>query len=901
MTPSPELPKIVSTLTPEEKELFNIDLIDDWREKQRVELYELRNKAITDGKSLEDTEYITTFGDSIDDSLAMFLEEKGITSDTPNYEEIKRLYRESSIDKIRDDEWFVSAKNRGSGTDESGRDKVITLLRTRNRVDSPVDTTDLPTDPTEREALRGKLDELARKKQEAYVSMINAPLFRRGKRKEAQVAYDAAEAEYIKALKEQYRHDLESMPVDLDEAGEKAHIETMVNQRSNAENLAQHQLLIQKGGKKAEWLEKYAGMSTAKKIGIGVGLGAAGAAAGFVAGVVGAAPAAVLAGLKMYGVSRSYFLGKAQIYKKPADDAVAFTYDASKSDAAEAQAAEFTRTYYRERIESAEKTKKRALKIGLGAAALTGAAGAAGAWAHSSLSAARHVGANDGHWQAGYIQHINMPGGGEAATSTNGAAPSLWDVTHGDKGSGNALTQNQGMFAAGKQNGVSLINPHPHEGVLPSSGLRGYEGAGISGGGSVTPEVTPLTTDVGGQLPGAGSVAETASQHAPTGKDYLAYAAEHQGANYVSRGEGMYHTFSELGIKSDDHEKLLKLVGPKLEKSGFLYRDEHLGGWGISEPGKTPDRVLKTILKTAQEHHMVDITDHVHEAGEVGTGNFATVVDVDKGEGILQSLKDAGLENPTLDDVHNIQDELIKLGDAYKAPELGGAGLYYSDGTMSKEGAQVIWDYVHGHDHAPVVAHDDISYSATEQHYVGNGQAAPVVTEVDPNAISHDANAQVYVGEGKTAPLYSAPNAEQVYVGQGRTSVLLNDADTLHQSGSGNALVDPSTLKGIDDMRIDSRNLINFDQANAKMHDLSNLVDAHKIETINTNPDFQQALKYIHEDVGSLKYPGTDTNILYLNRAGNWQMNEIPTRSYVPARFTNTLIAYEQRLYDLAA
>lgn len=76
-------------------------------------------------------------------------------------------------------------------------------------------------------------------------------------------------------------------------------------------------------------------------------------------------------------------------------------------------------------------------------------------------------------------------------------------------------------------------------------------------------------------------------------------------ARHISKGEGWYQTFKELGVKSKDRATLLAKVGPKLQQMGIAYKDPSIGGYGISHSGTMPKKALVYINSVARELGMV--------------------------------------------------------------------------------------------------------------------------------------------------------------------------------------------------------------------------------------------------------------------------------------------------------
>ncbi|MEO5691052.1 MAG: hypothetical protein ABIQ64_02600 [Candidatus Saccharimonadales bacterium] len=626
---SPETNPTHRRFTAEERQVLSIETIEEWREHQRKAIYKERLKAAAEGRGLADTSYIDEFAAKNDTHLDEFLASKGIDSDHPGYADVRDTLKQSSIDSINDHEWYSSAMSRGAGEDsESDRDKFDSSLRMKlaeNEVDDADNKNDL--DVAEKDITPEKFNELARKKQEAHAALIQTPHFKFARRKKAQAAYDKASEDYDNALHVVLSRDINGV-IRKDDNSHETEINSIINSRLNGQNKDQHGVLIETGGKRAQLLEKYSTFSTKKKIAYGLGLGAAGAAAGFVVGAAGAGAAAVIAGLRMYGVSRSVFLGKADIYKEPSDNALQFRYDSNSSETAAMQAVEYARRHDILVIEQAEKTKKRALKIGIGAAALTGAAGALGAWAHSALDAAEHVNANDGHWRAGYLEHI---GSSDVDANLDPKIDGPNDLTLDDAPPGWSEDHLDRMNDAAKE------------------------------------------------------MADKEQAHTDAVEKYI---NNHAAGNIVTKGEGWNHTFKEFGVTGSKQDDLLREIGPELEKMGEAYRTED-GFWGISHPGELSDKASKLIVETADQHNW--LSGNVSVVSELAP---EAVQHVQPGEGILHTLHDAGVENPTLSDVASIQDQLVTDGAAYTNGPDGYAGLNLpSDGHMNANGVGTVMDY----------------------------------------------------------------------------------------------------------------------------------------------------------------------------------------------------------------
>jgi hypothetical protein len=600
------------------------------RKKQHPAL-NWRLQTLGHGETLSDDDEHTLIENIIDEHL----EASGVAPDDPAYNAQKALLQETAVDSIYETNWY-NAQTVDGETTPARREEIFQRLEEDYKPEAATD----PEDESEPEAEVSSehLKLLAQKKHALYAQLINVPIFAGKRRKEAQERYDQAEKEYHDALRQDVKR--ETAAANLPEDQQAEYVRTLYNQRFNADNAAQHAALIEKGGIRARALEKYSEFSTKKKIAYGLGLGALGAGAGFALGAAGASAAAIAAGIKIYGVSRTYYLGKAKIYQKPSDTAMEFTVaDGGDRDIHE-QAAAYAHEYNRTVIEQAEKTKKRALKFGLGAAALTGAAGAAGAWAHSGM---------DGHWKAGYLEHI------------------------GD----------QKVSAAADVKGSSL--------------------------GDIPPGL--LDDHISRMQDAARQIAEQAQAHEHAVGSYV---ESHAAGVDVTKGEGWYNTFKEFGVSGGNRDDLLKEIGPQLEKMGEAYRTED-GLWGISHPGELSDDASRLIVDTANEHGWLHGGIDAAPTAEAVPN---AVQEIKPGEGILQTLKDAGVENPTLHDVSAVQDQLVTDGAAYANGPGGYAGLNLNGGNMNQAGINTVMDYA---DNKQL---DGSTLTNTPNHIVGTGADA---------------------------------------------------------------------------------------------------------------------------------------------------------------------------------
>lgn len=72
-------------------------------------------------------------------------------------------------------------------------------------------------------------------------------------------------------------------------------------------------------------------------------------------------------------------------------------------------------------------------------------------------------------------------------------------------------------------------------------------------------------------------------------------------AQHVTRGEGFYSTFQQMGIPKEHWADTLNAAGPKLQKLGEAYYDNGAKEWRISEPGNLSRGALRVIAASARK------------------------------------------------------------------------------------------------------------------------------------------------------------------------------------------------------------------------------------------------------------------------------------------------------------
>lgn len=114
-----------AAISDEVKNNYSVQGIEAWRQSEMNRLSGL-TAAHLHAENPFDGEDVRVFKDNIENELDEFLAEKRITADSPDYEAIRQLYRDASIDKYSEDEWGNSPASGGNDPDDaqSQREKV---------------------------------------------------------------------------------------------------------------------------------------------------------------------------------------------------------------------------------------------------------------------------------------------------------------------------------------------------------------------------------------------------------------------------------------------------------------------------------------------------------------------------------------------------------------------------------------------------------------------------------------------------------------------------------------------------------------------------------------------------------------------------------------------------------
>ncbi|MCB9819850.1 hypothetical protein H6796_00870 [Candidatus Nomurabacteria bacterium] len=272
-------PSTPDQLTTEERSLFDISKVKEWRTRQ----YGILNGLRANSTSVLDTQYVEDFTNSIDSTLDDFLESQGIDVASVNYNEVRELYRGASIDRINENEWGNSPASRGVDSSDRKSGSDVFAERIADRLGS----------------LQGGLDDRRRAERDAEFGALEAEVVEARELLAVQAAkrqgrlftldrsnYDELRSDYfskVQALGE--RHLIEHADYTEEDKNLIA-LTILFDEQEKLRELTREKLAGTKVGKFVGWMNKGGKLSRAGK-GVLLGIGA-GVAGSFLAGAVGA-------------------------------------------------------------------------------------------------------------------------------------------------------------------------------------------------------------------------------------------------------------------------------------------------------------------------------------------------------------------------------------------------------------------------------------------------------------------------------------------------------------------------------------------------------------------------------------------------------------------------------------
>ncbi|HEY0965608.1 MAG TPA: hypothetical protein VGE13_03960 [Candidatus Saccharimonadales bacterium] len=545
-------PNTTVELSPEERSVFSLAKINEWRAQEYAALANLYDSSTASASFAHldrnnVPEYVRQFNESVDGLLDAFLVENGIDTSSPNYAEVRQLFYEARIgtgdgDGISGVEWDIAPASRGGDPGDTKSQSDIFRERIEQRIGVDTNT---PSDPDMDP--RGELNDdiLA----EAYLENTR---FDVGKTREAWAtasakrqgrAFSMKKDKNRDTLKDKYHKSVQKLGImeledqisDNDSDAEKnakviawlfdeqAKLRELTTEKLQGTKVGRFVNFMNKGSRKARFM---------KAVGLGVVAGVGGSllagAAGAAAIAVGAAGASrFVRGYVRGDGHRGMMTAQEEFGDNPVELENVQPHDTTEHlfDAAAEQ--------YNEAFENdtklEQKKRKKALIAGVGAVALGTGIG----WA---------------------VSHVGVLGDAKDA---------IHDKFFGDKllDKDNDYTPNNGP--GNETDGGS--EPKPWAG-------RDADGDGILNGQDLVPHDSDIAFDVSD--------------------------ISHE-ARWVEPGEGWYQTFQDLGIPQDHWSDVLQDAGPKLQEQGWAYKMDD-GTWGISHPGSLSNESLRIIAKAAK-------------------------------------------------------------------------------------------------------------------------------------------------------------------------------------------------------------------------------------------------------------------------------------------------------------
>ncbi len=555
----------------EARNLYSVDAINEWRSNESLRLGWLRMESFE--SAANDDQYVTTFKDAIDQKLDEFLATKGITPDDAEYDALRQLYRDSSIDRFSENEWGNSPASRGVDANDTQSQSEKTRELIRQWHDAQVDDTEV-ADDDER-----TIDTIRTELNEARELWSGMQAKRQGRLWDRRIkGYNATKERYESLRDELGSRTLESTINDdtLNDVEKNAAVIAYIFDEQNAlrsltkekvENTRVSKFVEKFGG----WLNRGGGWTRfGKAAAVGMGAGIVGAGAGLLFGAAGmgaaVAGAGVLATKGALRFTKAYAKSDARQGRgmNNLDDSEKDTWarelatqggDTVVEKAGNLSGEKFEVDTKREQGKRQKTMTTAVLGLTLGAGLATG------------------IGfALDGFGVSGTVRDSLIdrqspvePGDGDAGQETPGV--------HTQEEIDEQIKEAEDRVRDEYDDKINEL-----EGKIDE--LEGELEDEIENPSNDNGDISDIPGDNG---------------------DYTDYILDHMDALNVASGEGWFQTFSELGISVEDHRELLAEVGPRLAEMNVAYADASIGGYGIAHPGDMPIEALQYILEVANE------------------------------------------------------------------------------------------------------------------------------------------------------------------------------------------------------------------------------------------------------------------------------------------------------------
>ena len=359
------MPEATTSPEPTKQRLSELTLanIEELRARQLEVFRHADRERLSHGSG--ETDQTTIDYDEIIDA---YLDDLHLSEDNPDRAEIRRIFRDYSIDNVRVDEWHAGPYK----TDDAGNPTLDLEEGGISRFNNLVADYDKEAPENPEEVETGEvLADKAKAKHEAFVNLItkmkafSEDKDARNQYKEALAAYKEELIQLAKTILEQDGGSHETLAQKMQE---------IAQQDADEEQ----RIFMEQGNKLTRWVKKqakkYADLSGGKRLAVGAGLALPLVAAGAITGVsLAAAGVAGAAGLGAWRASRGYLSGLSGLYSEKMRRIGKFEYSNGNSiddSMAVDQMVDRVEESSDSRVVEAKKVRRRAVKMSMGAVAV---------------------------------------------------------------------------------------------------------------------------------------------------------------------------------------------------------------------------------------------------------------------------------------------------------------------------------------------------------------------------------------------------------------------------------------------------------------------------------------------------------------------------------------------------
>lgn len=537
----------IEALSDDERALYSIDALEQWRSHQMDDWIEHLTGELEAGK--EYSEIVREYDALADKRLDTYLGGHGLVADdAPNYREVASLFRDASIEAIRNDDWYVSSEAPDGTRQLSPRDVFMKRIEVRLELDADdtEDDEDSPEGERTLDVIKAELDA-------AKVCLSKMDAKRWGRVKDRRIrGYLAARDEY-NTLKVEYGQKLLQDEIEQLSTPEEKNLRVLkylLEQDNELGDLTRAELNSTRIGKFVRWMNKGGRVArVAKGVLLGAPAGAIGVASLFIPGVnvlmggaiAGTVAAGVAAGSRFargYAMHANYDGEKHRV--DTSDEALqdtAASVSGATTEESFAQGRQISEQKHEEIVKQEHRDRLKSLSLGLGSVALGAVATYGGGWAVSKLPSS---------WAPSWswldkVRHVYDRSGGDVKKPNRNILDMFDDAR-------------EKMGGRGGSGVISDVPSTVHDGAMPSGVDRIVE----------------------------------------------AFSGD---ATLIEYGEGGWNTLSEMGVDSAHYEAVWEAVGQRLTDSGhgdLVYRMPD-GQWGWSRPGVLDGEALRVIAEVIDQ------------------------------------------------------------------------------------------------------------------------------------------------------------------------------------------------------------------------------------------------------------------------------------------------------------